>query len=157
MLRSRLFPPPLAFLVLGCATTKPFDRSNEPGARPLSTTTAGAVVLTSEALAGESSLSILDAIRRVVPQLRVSQGAGPNRCPVIELRGKDSVTGSSNPDVYVDGTRTVDTCPLVSIQASEARRIEVYPLGITPRAGYPSSGHGLILIFLQRAGTSGRG
>jgi hypothetical protein len=71
------------------------------------------------------------------------------------LRGKDSVTGSSNPDVYVDGTRTVDTCPLVSIQASSARRVEVYPHGVTPRAGYPSSGHGLILIFLQRAGTGG--
>src|ERR1043166_9188103 len=87
MLRSRLFPPPLAFLVLGCATTKPFDRSNEPGARPLSTTPAGAVVLTSEALAGESSLSILDAIRRVVPQLRGSQGAGPQRRPVLDMRG----------------------------------------------------------------------
>jgi len=157
MLRSRLLAPPLAFLVLGCATTKPFDRSNEPGARPLPATTAGSVILTSESLAADVTLSVLDAIRRVLPQLRVSEGPPPNRCPVVELRGKDSVTGSSNPDVYVDGTRTVDTCPLISIQASEAKRVEVYPHGVTPRAGYPSGGHGLILIFLRRAGSGGRG
>ena len=152
---SRLLPLPLAFLVLGCATTRPFDRSTEPGGRPLATTTAGAVILTSESLAADVTLSVLDAIRRVLPQLRVSDGPAPNRCPLIELRGKDSVTGNSNPDVYIDGTRTVDTCPLVSIQASSARRVEVYPHGVTPRAGYHSSGHGLILVFLQRAGTGG--
>jgi len=67
------------------------------------------------------------------------------------------VTGSSDPDVYVDGTRTVDTCPLVTLQAIEASRIEIYPLGVTSRPGYPSRGHGLILIFLQRADTPGHG
>ena len=92
-----------------------------------------------------------------MPQLHVSSWSQYSRCPNIELRGKDSVVGSSNPDVYVDGTRTVDTCPLVTIQASEARRIEVYPLGVTPRPGYPSSGHGLILIFVERADTTAGG
>jgi hypothetical protein len=157
MLRSRLLQFPLALLVLGCASTRPFDRTTEPGGQPLPTTTAGSVILTSESLAADVTLSVLDAIRRVLPQVRVSDGAAPSLCPVVELRGKDSVTGSSNPDIYVDGTRTVDTCPLLSIQASEARRIEVYPHGVTPRAGYPNGGHGLILIFLQRAGTGGRG
>jgi len=38
----------------------------------------------------------------------------------------------------------------------EARRVEVYPLGVTARPGYPSSGHGLILIFVQRSDTTGR-
>ena len=89
-----------------------------------------------------------------MPQLHISGWSQYTRCPVVELRGKDSVAGSSNPDVYVDGTRTVDTCPLVTLQAMEARRVEVYPLGITPRAGYPSSSHGLILIFVQRADSS---
>jgi len=37
----------------------------------------------------------------------------------------------------------------------DARRIEVYSLGVTSRPGYPSSGHGLILIFLQRSDTAG--
>jgi hypothetical protein len=44
---------------------------------------------------------------------------------------------------------------LNSILAINADRVEVYPLGVTPRAGYPSTGHGLILVFLQRAGSSG--
>jgi hypothetical protein len=73
---------------------------------------------------------------------------------MIELRGKDSVEGNNEPDVYVDGTRTTDTCPLVTIQAVQTERIEVYAMGMTSRPGYPSSGHGLILIFLSRADTA---
>jgi TonB-dependent Receptor Plug Domain len=141
-------------LVLGCATTRPFDRSTEPGGRPLSPTTAGTVVITGDALSTNPGWTVLDAIRRAMPQVKISAGRGLNSCPVVELRGRDSVTGSSNPDVYVDGTRTVDTCPLVTLQAIEASRIEVYPLGVTSRPGYPSRGHGLILIFLQRADTA---
>ncbi len=156
MLRSRPVPPLLALplLVLGCATSRPFDRSTEPGGKPLPPTTAGSVILTGEALSADPGRTVLDVIRRAMPQLRVSGSSQYTRCPVLELRGKDSVAGSSNPDVYVDGTRTVDTCPLVTLQAMEARRVEVYPLGITPRPGYPSSSHGLILIFVQRADSS---
>ena len=151
MVRSRSLLPPLALfsLVLGCATTRPFDRTTEPGGRPLGPTTSGTVILTGDALSANVGWTVLDAIRRVVPQLQVS-GWTVNRCPVVELRGKDSVTGNSDPDVYVDGTRTVDTCPLTTIQAVQASRIEVYPQGVTSRPGYPSQGHGLILIFLQR-------
>ena len=156
MLRSRPVPPLLALplLVLGCATSRPFDRSTEPGGKPLPPTTAGSVILTGEALSADPGRTVLDVIRRAMPQLRVSGSSQYTRCPILELRGKDSVAGSSNPDVYVDGTRTVDTCPLVTLQAMEARRVEVYPLGITPRPGYPSSSHGLILIFVQRADSS---
>ena len=152
--RSFLLSPTLCVLVLGCATTRPFDRSTEPGGKPLPPTTAGAVILSGEALSANPSLTVLDAIRGAMPQLRVSDWSR-NHCPSVQLRGKDSVVGSSEPDVYVDGTRTVDTCPLVSLQAAETRRIEVYPQGVTSRPGYPSSGHGLILIFLQRADTTG--
>ena len=158
MLPSRAVPPLLALplLVLGCATSRPFDRSTEPGGKPLPPTTAGSVILTGEALSADPGRTVLDAIRRAMPQLHISGWSQYNRCPVVELRGKDSVVGSSNPDVYVDGTRTVDTCPLVTLQAMEARRIEVYPLGVTARPGYPSSSHGLILIFVQRSDTAGR-
>jgi len=151
-----LTPVAVAMHVLGCATTRPFDRSTEPGGRPLPTTTAGSVIITGERLSADPGLTVLDAIRRAMPQVQVSGRSALGRCPFVELRGKDSVAGSSNPDVYVDGTRTVDTCPLVTLQAMEARRIEVYPLGVTSRAGYPSSGHGLILVFLQRADTTGK-
>jgi hypothetical protein len=156
MLRSHSLLPllTLSVLVLGCATTRPFDRSTEPGGRPLSPTTAGAVIVTGEALSNNPGWTVLDAIRRAMPQLKISAGPGVNSCPVVQLRGRDSLTGSSDPDVYVDGTRTVDTCPLVTLQAIEASRIEVYPLGVTSRPGYPSRGHGLILIFLQRADTA---
>jgi hypothetical protein len=154
--RSVLLPFALSILLLSCTTSRPFDRSTEPGGR-LPSTTGGAVIIRGPALSGDPGRTILDAIRRAMPQLHVSSWSQYSRCPNIELRGKDSVVGSSNPDVYVDGTRTVDTCPLVTIQASEARRIEVYPLGVTPRPGYPSSGHGLILIFVERADTTAGG
>jgi hypothetical protein len=155
MQRSRSVPSVLALSLLswGCRTTRPFDRSTEPGGKPLPPTTAGAVIIFGQALSADPGLTVLDAIRRAMPQLRVSDWSR-NHCPQVQLRGKDSVAGSSDPDVYVDGTRTVDTCPLVTLQAVETRRIEVYPHGVTSRPGYPSSGHGLILIFVERADTS---
>jgi hypothetical protein len=158
MLRSRFLVQFLAVvsLVPGCAGSRPFDRSTEPGGQPLGSTTAGAVILTGAALSADPGLTVLEAIRRAMPQLHVS-GYSDNHCPIVQLRGKDSVVGSSDPDIYVDGTRTVDTCPLVTLQASGAGRIEIYPSGTTSRAGYPTSGHGLILIFLQRADSTGSG
>jgi hypothetical protein len=144
-------PLVLALLLPACAS-RPFDRSTEPGGRALGMTSAGTVVITGDALAGDATLTLLDAIRRAMPHMRTAPGPDPNRCPIIELRGKDSIHGSSNPEVYVDGTRTLDTCPLSTIQAMQASRNEVYPLGVTSRGGYMSSPHGLILIFLQRAG-----
>ena len=158
MLRSHSVSVLLALscLMLGCATRRPFDRSTEPGGRPLSPTTAGSVIITGDALSADPGRTVLDAVKKAMLQLHVSSWSQYSRCPNLELRGKDSVTGSSNPEVYVDGTRTVDTCPLVTIQAIDARRIEVYSLGVTSRPGYPSSGHGLILIFLQRADSTTR-
>jgi len=143
-----------ATLVLGCTTSRAFDRSTEPGGRPLGNTTSRAVILTGDALSADVSLTVLDAIRRAMPQLQVTDWT-MNQCPVIVLRGKDSITGNSDPDVYVDGTRTTDTCPLTTIQAIQASRVEVYPQGVTSRAGYPSRGHGLVLVFLRRAGGAG--
>lgn len=154
MKHIRKVAPFLAFaaLGLGCATSQPFDRTTEPGGRPLGIITTGAVILTADALQADVSLTVFDAIRRAMPQLQVTDWT-LNQCPVIILRGKDSVAGSSDPDVYVDGTRTTDTCPLTTLQAIQADRVEVYPQGVTSRPGYPSRGHGLILVFLRRAGS----
>lgn len=142
----------LAFsaLGLGCATSQAFDRTTEPGGRPLSTTTTGSLILEGDALKADVGWTVLDAIRRAMPALQVTDWT-QGHCPVVSIRGRDSVTGNSDPDVYVDGTRTTDTCPLTTIQAIQAVRVEVYPQGVTSRPGYPSRGHGLILIFLQRA------
>lgn len=158
MIRSRCCLAFLAVVVAapGCKTTRPFDRTTEPGGQPLPTTTAGAVILTEAELTAEPGMTILDAIRRAMPQAQVA-GYSQNHCPLVELRGKDRLSGSSDPDVYVDGTRALDTCPLVTLDAAAAGRIEIYPSGVTPRPGYPSMGHGLILIFLQRADSTGGG
>jgi len=153
--RRRLHPLVPFFLLLGACATRPFDRSTEPGGEPLGTTTAGTYVLTGDALAGDPTLSVLDAIRRTMPQMRIVRSPDPTVCPLIDLRGRDRVFNGSNPDVYVDGQHSLDTCVLNSILAINADRVEVYPLGVTSRAGYPSTGHGLILVFLQRAGGSG--
>jgi len=112
------------------------------------------LIIQGRALSADPSRTVLDVIRQAMPQLRIAGWTQYSRCPLLELRGKDSVEGTNNPDVYVDGTRTSDTCPLVTIQAVQTGRIEVYPLGMTSRPGYPSSGHGLILIFLARADTA---
>jgi len=144
----------LSALALGCKTSRPYDRSNDPGGRPLSSTTTGSLIIQGRALSADPSRTVLDVIRQAMPQLRIAGWTQYSRCPLLELRGKDSVEGTNNPDVYVDGTRTSDTCPLVTIQAVQTGRIEVYPLGMTSRPGYPSSGHGLILIFLARADTA---
>jgi hypothetical protein len=141
----------LSALALGCKTSQPYDRSNEPGGRPLTPTTTGSVILTGHVLSADPGRTVLDAIKSSMPQLRITGWTPYTRCPMLELRGRDSMQGSNDPDVYVDGTRTNDTCPLVTIQAISTERIEVYPLGMTSRPGYPSSGHGLILIFLARA------
>ncbi len=142
----------VAVLCAACATARPFNRGTEPGAPQTQIATAGAVIITGRALASDPGRTVLDAIRQVMPQARVVEWSPPpNACPHIQLRGRDSLVGSSDPDVYVDGTHTPDTCPLVMIQAAETGRIEVYPSGVTSRPGYPSSPHGLILIFVARA------
>lgn len=144
----------LSALGLGCKTSQAYDRSNDPGNRPHSGGTTGSLILTGRALSSDPGRTVLEVIRHSMPQLRITGWTPYTRCPMLELRGKDSVEGSNDPDVYVDGTRTTDTCPLVTITAVSAERVEVYPLGMTSRPGYPSSGHGLILIFLARADSS---
>lgn len=141
----------IAVLALGCKTSHAYDRSNDPGGRPLGSTTMGSLVISGRALTVDAGRTVLDAIKYSMPQLRITGWTQYTRCPLLELRGKDSVNGSNDPDVYVDGTRASDTCPLTTIQAIQTERIEVYPLGMTSRPGYPGSGHGLILIFLARA------
>jgi hypothetical protein len=144
----------LAVLLAGCATTRPFDRSTEPGAPQTQIATAGAVIITGQALSRDPGSTVLDAIRRVMPQAQITGWTEVDHCPHVQLRGRDSIAGSSDPDVYVDGTHSRDTCLLVTMQAAETGRLEVYPFGVTSRPGYPSSPHGLILIFVVRPDSS---
>jgi len=141
----------LALLAAGCATTQPFDRSTEPGAPQTGTSTAGGTIITRAALTSDPSRTVLDVIRQAMPQVQITGWTDPDHCPRVELRGRDVIVGSSDPDIYVDGVHSKDTCLLTAMRASETGRLEVYPFGVTSRPGYPSSPHGLILIFLARS------
>src|SRR5207237_1510790 len=103
MLRSRAVPSlfVVSLLAQGCATSRPFDRSTEPGGKPLSPTTAGSVIITGEALSADPGRTVLDAVRKAMPQLHISGWSQYSRCPILELRGTDSVAGPSNPDAYL--------------------------------------------------------
>lgn len=109
----------------------------------------GATVVTGQEL-HESNGSVLRAIMGKVPNMKVNF-TGLLRCPAIALRRFEEINGHNFPSVYVDGTRTHDTCVLESIQAHDVDRVEVYPAGFTKRPGYATSTHGLILIFSRRS------
>jgi hypothetical protein len=82
-----------------------------------------------------------------VPNFRVRRSTG--ECPEISLRNHVSSPTPVNPPVYVDGTRTTDTCILESLRTADVERVEVYPQGFTTRPGYRTHAYGLILVFMR--------
>lgn len=70
-------------------------------------------------------------------------------CPRIALRGPLVGGSLSNPAVYVDGTRTTNTCVLSSLNTDDVDRVEVYASGHTDRPGYGNHPQGLILVFMR--------
>lgn len=72
-------------------------------------------------------------------------------CPELQLRGRKGVSRPPAPSIFVNGTRTSNTCVLTMIRPDEVARVEVYPGGITRRPGYTPNSDGLILVFLRRA------
>lgn len=107
----------------------------------------GATILMGEELQRTSG-SLLRAMVGKVPNMKVNF-TGLARCPAIAMRRVEDIHGVNFPDVYVDGTRANNTCILESLQAQDAERVEVYPMGFTKRPGYGTSTHGLILVFLR--------
>ena len=91
---------------------------------------------------------LLEAISRAQPQIKTEH---TSTCPRVVLRGPMVLRGFNDPDVYVDGTRAGDTCILDHLPAEDVERVEIYPTGVTPRPGYATSPHGLILVFLRRS------
>lgn len=94
--------------------------------------------------------SVLNILPSYVAGMQVRHSSG---CPEITLRGKKSFLSSNDPVVYVDGTRSANTCVLDAIVPSEVDRIEVYPMGITQRPGYRGNPNGLILVFMKTSDT----
>ena len=134
-------------LVAACAGSRQGTAGEQPRNSDGVFIEKGAVVLTGSAL-GDGHGSLLDTMRGKIPSFRLHRSAG--MCPEISLRGKASFSGLVNPDVYVDGARTTDTCVLESLRAADAERVEVYPMGFTTRPGYRTHAEGLILVFMRQ-------
>lgn len=96
---------------------------------------------------GEESGMLLDAMVRRIPTMRIRFDT---RCPAISLRGQNTAPGLTDPEVYVDGLRGVDTCILNHLAVADVRLVEVYAQGVTSRPGYVTSPRGLILVFTRQ-------
>ncbi len=106
----------------------------------------GAIVLDSALLVHEQQSNVLEALQHGVPNLLVRP---TTNCPILALRQTQGLPESSNPEVYVNGTRTSNTCILENVYARNVAFIEVYPNGVTTRPGYTTSAYGLILLFMR--------
>ena len=70
-------------------------------------------------------------------------------CPRVQLRGRKSLIGSTDPIVYVDGARTANSCVLEMLSTRDLDRVEIYPMGVSNRPGYEAHPNGLILVFVR--------
>src|SRR5687768_17470274 len=113
-MRRRFVMSILLLVVAGCA-----GGHASPGAAA-APSTSGTVIKGSE-LGG----NLLESMRGRVGAMTI--GYPPNACPAITFRGARSIRNQANPDVYVDGTRMLDTCILQQISANDIDFIEVYP------------------------------
>ncbi|HEX7119061.1 MAG TPA: Plug domain-containing protein [Longimicrobiales bacterium] len=112
------------------------DSASSPG---------GGTVLTAKEI-GDGMESLLQVMHRRIPGLEVRDHSP---CPAISLRGQNTAPGITEPAVYVDGARATNTCVLSGLTAADVERVEIYPMGVTPRGGYATNAHGLILVFMK--------
>lgn len=91
--------------------------------------------------------SLVTLLQMRVRNMDVRRRSG--RCPEIEFRGRSSISMPVAPSVYVDGQHTSDTCVLELISPIDVDYLEVYPMGVSNRAGYFSNSGGLILVFTK--------
>jgi hypothetical protein len=74
---------------------------------------------------------------------------GQQPCPRVQLRGRKSLIGSTDPIVYVDGARAANSCVLEMLSTRDLSRVEIYPMGVSNRPGYEAHPNGLILVFVR--------
>lgn len=142
-------PGLLALLTLAataCGSAQVSEAGSPSLARlPGDNATAG-VVLTGPDLY-EHGGTLLAYLYGRIPGMTVDYGAPV--CPRVDIRGRKSLTGSSDPVVYVDGARTANVCVLQDLWTRDLSRVEVYPMGVTHRPGYEAHPNGLILVFVR--------
>ena len=119
--------------------------AGDPGAEGAATD-GSTIVVAGRDLSG---YNLLDGLRIRVPAMLITDRAG--QCPQIVFRGQRSMTTQGNPSLYVDGTLMTDTCPLNQIPTSDVMSVEVYPGGLTSRAGVRRNPFGIIMVFRNRA------
>ena len=110
---------------------------------------AHALVLQRDQLDQQQGRSVLDAMRADLPAVHITEAA--TGCPSLAMRGPNVFPGVSEPTVYLDGAAATNTCLLEDLPAQQIARVEVYPLGVTPRPGYETNSSGLILLFSRWA------
>lgn len=130
-----------ALLLVAAAACSQRNRAATSSASPR----GGATVVQGSDLMSRSG-NLLEALRGRVSNMRVDRMQG--RCPVITLRGQKTIIGSTDPTIYIDGTRMGDTCSLDQVQVVSVERVEVYAGGISPPPGYAPAANGTILVFL---------
>jgi len=135
--------PLLILLTTACAA----HRSEAPTTDNAAVTGRDGAIIISGVALDDGSGSVLDAIEGKVPNFRIQRHSG--ECPQITLRGAVTFQSVVNPHIYVDGTRTTDTCILETLRARNVELVEVYPMGVTKRPGYGMHAHGLILVFMR--------
>lgn len=146
--RPRSVALPLIALMLATCQTPQFpDGQRRPGSGIEAR--GGAIILTGRALT-DGRGSVLGAMEGKVPNMKIRRTW--RGCPEINIRQQVSFQGNIQPHVYVDGTRSADTCILESLRTHDVESVEVYPMGFTKRPGYATHAHGLILIFLREVG-----
>jgi hypothetical protein len=102
-----------------------------------------AIVIGDESF-GSGSGSVLTVLKT---HIRSMSFAPTDGCPHIVLRPGRSQAAEAL--VYIDGQRMSDTCILDGLNTESIQRVEVYPSGITQRAGYRTNAGGLILVFTK--------
>ncbi len=142
---QRFVLPLLGLLFAACATGGAERPSRTEGGV---TSRDGAIIISGVAL-DDGPGSILSALRGKVPNLRIQRPSGAT-CPVINLRNFSRFEGAVSPHVYVDGTRTNDTCILDTLRTEDVESVEVYSMGFTSRPGYSPHANGLILVFMRQ-------
>jgi hypothetical protein len=118
---------------------------NSTGDADSASRSGGVVVVTGRQLLSRGG-NLLDALRGRVSNMRIERQQG--RCPVIALRGQKTIVGSTNPNIYIDGTRMTDTCSLDQLPILSVDRVEIYPGGISPPPGYVAAANGVIIVVL---------
>ena len=137
----------LVALLLASACGPPRESRSAAGSSPPpGNNSAAGVVLSGPALT-EHGGTLLAFLYGRVSGMVIDYSTYP--CPSIQIRGRKSLFGSSDPIVYVDGARAVNSCVLEMMSTREISRVEIYPMGVSNRPGYEAHPNGLILVFIH--------